>query len=588
MSNQLILLNEVLKEYGESGGFNDLSVAFEHFATEQIFKNYDIGIDEVEAGLSSGSKDGGVDGVFLFLNEDLIFDFDQVNIQNNKNEFDIYLIQFKNTSQIEELVLDRFNGNVDLIFDLEQNRDTLLNYFNEEFVEKILLIHQIWRKIGHKSPTINVNFIHACKGNKTKTLGPDNENKQYINKIKILENKVLKMGGKNFKYNYEVLDAEWLLEASQKQRDYSLELKLNESPIGIDYLNEKQTGYMASVNIGDYYKFLCEEDGSLRKYLFESNIRDYQNKTAVNNLITHTLNKEEKYDFWWLNNGVTIIASKSSLVGKTMDLQNVQIVNGLQTSHTIYNVLKNKEIKEDPRSLMLKIIVTEDKETMDAIIKATNSQNPVSASSLRASDKVQRQIEEYLLKNGYYYDRRKNYYKNQGKPRKLIISISYMSQCLMSLLHKDPSKARSNPTTLLKNKKDYQKLFSEGRQLEVYFKSVGIMKIVEQKLKDFSFEDTIEEQIKNNFRFHVGRILVSYLLNKEKYNDKHFLNLQIECITDEKIADSIKLLKAIINSYQKQTGKSDLINISKTTDFSEYISKNILTVIEELQKEGVV
>ena len=78
MSNQLILLNKVLDEYKNSGNYKDLSVAFERFATELIFKNQDMDMEEIEHGLISGSKDGGIDGFYLFVNDELIFDIDQV------------------------------------------------------------------------------------------------------------------------------------------------------------------------------------------------------------------------------------------------------------------------------------------------------------------------------------------------------------------------------------------------------------------------------------------------------------------------------------------------------------------------------
>lgn len=97
---------------------------------------------------------------------------------------------------------------------------------------------------------------------------------------------------------------------------------------------------------------------------------------------------------------------------------------------------------------------------------------------MRATDKVQRNIEEYLLSKGFYYDRRKNFYKNQGKPRNKIISIKYLSQCLTALVQKNPSKARSNPTTLTKNEKDYRRLFPVNRQPEIYLKSIEVMKQV--------------------------------------------------------------------------------------------------------------
>ncbi|MED4012938.1 AIPR family protein [Priestia aryabhattai] len=574
MNNQIILLNRVLEEYTKTGNYKDESSAFERFATEQIFKDQDIGMDEIEHGLIGSSRDGGIDGFYLFVNDEPIFELDQLP-NTRKINIDLFLVQYKNSASVEEIVLDRFLGSVPFIFNLGYKEEQLKDLFHDDLVQKITTFQKIWIETANKHPQINVNFIHSCKGDKTKTLGPKINNEAYISKMSRLKEQCLELGGESFTVGYQIIDANWLLENNRKEKTYSLKLKLNENPIAIDYKEESQRGYIASVNIYEYYKFLCNDDASLRKYLFESNIRDYQNGTIVNEEMKKTVSSETDLDFWWLNNGVTIIAENGSLSGKILNLDNIQIVNGLQTSQSIYNVMKEGDFEKDERSLMLKIIITKDRKTTDAIIKATNSQNHIPASSLRATDQIQREIEEYLLTKGYYYDRRKNFYKNEGKPRKNIISISYMSQCLTALLDRNPSKARSNPTTLIKTEADYKRLFHKGRNLEVYYTVIKIMKYIETCLKEFSAGDSVEENITNNYKFHVGRILVSYLLEKNTYNDREFLEIEMDKLDFGRVQQAVSLLKQIILEYQTENGKKDLVNISKTVSFSEYITKNL-------------
>jgi hypothetical protein len=577
MSNQLILLDKVLEEYYISGNYKDTSKAFERFATEQIFKDQDMDLEEIEQGLISGNRDGGIDGLYLFVNDEYIVDKDQLPASKQIN-LEIFLIQYKNSSTIEELVIDRFLGSIRYIFDLTMDKESLSQIFNDNLVQKILFFKEIWIETANRHPKIRVNFIHACKGDKSKTLGPKSINQAYSNKMNRLKLEVLEYGGENFKVSYDIVDANWLLEVNRKEKKYSLNLKLNENPIAIDFKDENQRGYISSVNLFDYFKFITNEDGSLRKYLFESNIRDYQNRTAVNDEITKSVEEENELDFWWLNNGVTIIAEKGSLSGKILHLDNIQIVNGLQTSHTIFKVLKDKRgLESDKRSLMLKIIITQDTLTMDAIIKATNSQNQVPTSSLRATDQIQREIEEYLLTKNYYYDRRKNFYKNEGKPRKNIISISYMSQCLTAIQDRNPSKARSNPTTLIKADNDYKKLFNKGRKLDVYYSVIRIMKHVEGFLRDLTPTDSLEEHISNNYKFHLGRVYVSCLIGKETYTDRELLELDVENLNDKAIENAFTLLKEIVAAYQYEGPKKDIVNISKTISFSDYITKSLLS-----------
>ncbi|WP_419836099.1 AIPR family protein [Endozoicomonas atrinae] len=130
-------------------------------------------------------------------------------------------------------------------------------------------------------------------------------------------------------------------------------------------------------------------------------------------------------EFWWLNNGVTVLASEIAAPGgKELVIHNPEIVNGLQTSSEIHKFYSDNRDKLEPetRDVLLRVIVPEDEETRDRIIRATNSQTPIPKSSLRATDQVHRHIEEYLKPRGLFYDRRKNYYKNEGKKPKDIIS----------------------------------------------------------------------------------------------------------------------------------------------------------------------
>ncbi len=66
--------------------------------------------------------------------------------------------------------------------------------------------------------------------------------------------------------------------------------------------------------VKDYYNFIVDsEENKIREYLFESNIRHYQGDTAdVNQKIAETLQNDLDRDFWWLNNGITIISSCKS------------------------------------------------------------------------------------------------------------------------------------------------------------------------------------------------------------------------------------------------------------------------------------
>jgi hypothetical protein len=345
---------------------------------------------------------------------------------------------------------------------------------------------------------------------------------------------------------------------------------------------------LGTAYLKDFFKFISikkSEDDTwiLNEEMFESNIRDYQNRSIVNNSIEKSIkSKSTKVDFWWLNNGITIIANKGTLTMTTMHLENVQIVNGLQTSNSIFNVLKNwseEELKEDSRSVFIKIIILNDTDTTkDDIIRATNSQNPVSASQLRSSDPLQRDIELFLKTKGLFYDRKKNYYRNQGKPVAKIFSINYLSQALVSILESNPVKARSNPTTLIKTDEKYDKVFNNSYDINVFYYALLIRIKVSEYLKDIrrnANNDPVKENIAKYYDLHVTRALASLLVNTVKVTDKNLLSLDASQITKtpiEVLSQAMNIVKLAIDNSSEDTSKKTELNQKITDQLNFYFN----------------
>lgn len=572
MGNSLTLLNSILEDYGKEFANQNEDDIFEYFVAENYFKERDLALDEVKTGLIGGKHDWGIDGLYLYVNDVLINDIEELEIES-KMVFDIFIFQFKNKNTIDEDTIKNFNSIAPHIVNLDSSLTE--EQIHPDVNEKINLFKEIIKKIASKFPQINFNFIHATKGDSKRIYGPLNINEPYKRRVEDLEGiiKTATLGG-NVGFNYEILDAEQLIELTRKKKSYASQLKVKQNPLFVEYGDSGQKGYMATVKLRDYYNFLVDENNKLKRYLFEANIRDFQNKTTVNKDIMDTISNTTDIDFWWLNNGVTIIADQGSLTGNDFYLENIQIVNGLQTSHAIYHVYTSKhELKEiDERSLFVKVIITDEKESRDKIIKATNSQNPVNPSLLRATDKRQRDIEDYFYRNNYYYDRRKHFYKNQGKPRSHIISINELSQSVMSILFDNPSKARSNPTILIKKDEDYKKLFRESRDVHVYFNCMLIAKQTEDYLKKhFEKNDDIDEAISKYFTLHLSRVVSSVYLQEVKINEKNLKNIGVVDIEEACFDTAIHILKEIIVKYKEEKNKEDLVNVSKLGGFSTYL-----------------
>jgi hypothetical protein len=211
-------------------------------------------------------------------------------------------------------------------------------------------------------------------------------------------------------------------------------------------------------------------------------VRDYLGEVQINQDIRRSLERmlsPETEDFWWLNNGVTILATHATVVGKNLSLENVQIVNGLQTTETVYNYFSSGGNMQDSRAILLKIILTSDEQARARIIKATNYQNTVDLASLRGLDKIQQDIEHFLADHGWFYDRRKNYYKNQGRPAERIVSISYLAAAVRAIALGDPVRSGRQRSRSLRDEDVYALVFNPSWDLKVFLASLEIANKIE-------------------------------------------------------------------------------------------------------------
>lgn len=150
--------------------------------------------------------------------------------------------------------------------------------------------------------------------------------------------------------------------------------------------------------------------------LLEKNIRRYLGKNAVNDGIVQTLlNSEKRQNFFFFNNGVTMICEKFSYNGLqekdwNIKIKRLQIINGGQTCKTIFQTLKeNPDIDFSQVYLLIRLYeVNDDEGIIQDITYATNSQNPVDFRDLKSNDERQVLLEKGAHDLGYLYKRKRD------------------------------------------------------------------------------------------------------------------------------------------------------------------------------------
>ena len=374
-----------------------------------------------------------------------------------------------------------------------------------------MLFRRALERLAVRHPSVHIEFSYVSRGDK------DTINTKVRQKATDLEKEFTKtVTGATGVVSF--LGADELWASASAAPNYTLQLTYRENATS-------GSSHVALVSLRDYVAFLSDEDGNLIRHIFDWNVRDYQGNIEVNKEIKASLEDREAPDFWWLNNGVTIICSTASIQGKTYTLDDVQIVNGLQTSYTTYQALSAVE-KDDPvfdRTLLVRILQTEDPATRDRVIRATNRQTSVPEASLRATDDTQRRIEAFFASNDFYYDRRKNYYRNNGKPMDRIIGIPLLAQTIMAVGLSRPDDSRARPSSLLKSDRNYQTMFSSDIPLHIYLWAAKAQKEVDGFLQTPEAGVTTPERI--NLRFHLAMLATAKLLGTRVRSPKQLTEL---------------------------------------------------------------
>lgn len=550
LTNSQILIKEcVAQSFRDSDEYDDEASFFEYFSSSQILKDYDLSDDEIENGIVGSSGDGGCDSIYIFLNKNLVLP-DQIDsiIPSKESKVEMVIIQSKRETSFKESAIQKWKDVSNNLLSLSNSLSNFTTRYNDDVRESFGFFRDLYTKLLRSRVKLEFKYIYVSYAEE---LHPNV--KQQAEELKGLVCKLFP----NAKVNIEFVGAAELYDKYNTPAETIVNLPLAEVPIALG----KNKNYVGLVSLKDYYRFIVSEDNILRRKFFEANVRDYPGRNNVNSSIRETLETGQSEDFWWLNNGITILTSEAMLVNnRELQLTNPEIVNGLQTSNEIYLYFKNNLnlLDSETRNVLVRIIVPDSEESRDNIIFATNNQTNIPKASLRVTDPIHLQIELYLKGRGLFYDRRKNYYKNQGKKPSEIIGVSFLGQCLITLFLKKPDYARARPSTILTDDDSYNKLYIENQDLDVFYRCAVLGKKVQKNLKR-TIQYTSAE--KSDILFYLLYGVVANSIKKNNITIADIKHLDIDSITDDVISE---IKDKIYNIYKENGGNG---RVAKSSEF---------------------
>lgn len=522
--------------------------------------------------------------IIEYLSADKTMRIDCYDYDENRNILNLIVIDFENSIQLNSINKSELDSNFRKV---------------ERFFKKSLK-NDFYKSLEETSEGYELSkFIY------------DNKNDFLEVKIILLTSKILKTKVKRLdseqiegiEFNYDIWDIE---------RFFKAELSKGETEaITIDFKNEFNNFIPAlKANFDDsiYSSYLCVVSGDIlarlyEKYgsrLLEANIRSFLSfKSGINKGIRKTI-KETPEMFFAYNNGITATADGLKLDdnGNIIELNNLQIVNGGQTTASLYSSKRNDKSDLSKIFVQMKLsIIPEEQihEVVPNISKFANSQNKVSDSDLFANHPFHRRMEEKsrriatprkqgeLHQTKWYYERaRGQYLEEQSKlsdakkrefkelyPKNQLITKTDLAKVLV-LFELHPYKAVQGAQIVFKY--FAENIVKEWDNNDSTF-SDTFFQFAISKIIIFKTLQQIVASKKDEIRGQDRAIIVAYTIAAIFYLlDKQKKSIDFEIIWKQQSLDTIfleQLYKTIydINNYMlDQTAKNGMtvLSFSKT------------------------
>lgn len=530
-------------------------------------------------------KDYGIDG-FILINESGNI------VSSSENQYDsisnVLLFQSKNTKSVKEKDFKEPVEGYSTILNGLQNGLSFGDNLTAKFLRNI---------IGMNTYALENSSIHCVYiSGSTISKNATSECNQWISDLSVTHSLNISKTVQESLVTIDQLNKRLELKKKQNREAKTISETRNINVLNLDreaINSSKATAYQCFCYLSDYADFLSrsKEKDIFDEGLIKNNVRGAQskgrsaNKGMRNTLSKHGQNDDKDnidarpyLDFWWLNNGVTIIANQLRQISPSeISLVNPQIVNGQQTSRQIFsarNDIFNKEWK-----IQIKLIIIPDeldelsKKIKHQIILGVNTQTPVTVQNIKGLDDNLRNLSGYISKESK--DKVLLVVRNgETNSEGLTAPYEFILQMILASFKKMPGEARSGVGTIVK--KHFDEVFTEENTSNDTKKiKAWINFIIFVFDYDNFFKSNWDEEV-NRHKNHgdeYGYLGMFRILTNEYKNDALIENMKQASIDKEKFTKTIDAWHNFITQRKK-------ISALKNEEFdpNKYTKSKILSI----------
>ncbi len=465
------IVNAHLNSFAASYGLESLSESnqFEHFVNYSILASTlgnSFELDDV----TTGEGDDGTDGVAVVIDEELIVSDEDANAvfsSDKKNhDVEVVFVQAKTSESFD-------------LGDFLKFKESILKFVNSDEYnvadEVQINAHAVYNtaisnvpKIREGKPSITVRYVTT--GIYRGPVALEDARSELCRQLEELG----LFSSIDFAFvGRDQLTTMWVNTYSSVSAELPM---FSNAPLptihGID------EAYLAVVKASDFVRNILQaEDGSLRNYVFEENVRAFLGvENPVNKKIAETLsNAEPSSRFPVLNNGITIVSPDVRVQGNNLHLNNYQIVNGCQTSNVLY---ENRDRLNDSVMVNLKVVETSNEDVFSELVRATNSQSKVDEAQFLSLRPIVKRVEEFF--NTYdgqdgrlYFERRDRQYVGRDIPAVRTFNVQVAAKCVTAMYLERPDLSFRYPKQMYET--FGETIFSDDNKEEIFYSSCLVL-----------------------------------------------------------------------------------------------------------------
>lgn len=560
------------------------SKAFEKFVNYILFSLdypdiFTADVDLLDVVSVGGGHDTGIDGLGIKVNDRVVRDIEEVKeiaAASRKLKVDFVFVQAKMRPGFETAELTTFGTGVKVFFSdgfLPENSQ--VNEFRQ-VKDFILSDEKIISKLD-ANPTLSMYYVAT---------GIEPKDDHFTGAVNWLRNELTEGKGYYFEnVTIKIVDGKQLIR-SCRELENKFESQINILdifPLIVDVKTDVKKAYAFTCTAREFLKIIEKEDGQLRRSLFNDNVRDYLgNRGAVNSEIEKTIANSPEM-FLLCNNGVTIVCSDFDQVrDKLVKIENPQIVNGCQTSNSLFNLREHENINKI--QLLVRLISTESPWVSNKIVYGTNKQNQVLEEAFEATKPFhQFTLEPFFLafdnEPKLFYERRAKQYNEDPLIKKThIVNLRILTQTFVGMFLNAPHESHRHEAKLLEaygGDDENRKIFKESHSPFPYYISASTWYMFEKY-----FRDNLIPKHYRKYRAHLYLLLRMSVgefpppMAPSKRLDKYSEKL-IEILRDENFSKKIKdVLSVFDESLRIWTRKHSRHGVKDNKGFTDLLLEN--------------